>query len=185
LPGHDEVFIIGDLAAARSEGKPVPGVAGAAVQMGRHAAKTIQRQLQGKPPLDFKYVEKGSLATIGRSRAIALFPPNIKLRGFVAWWAWLFIHVLLLIGFRNRLLVVLQWAWAYVTFQRGARLITGPALDEPVPPSGSRGLAAIDGVIRPALAAPSSTTSGSTTSDGARSVGAPTDGASAGAPRAP
>jgi NADH:ubiquinone reductase (H+-translocating) len=134
LPEHDDVFVIGDLAAAKTEGAPVPGVAGAAVQMGRHAAEAIVRRLAGKAPVDFKYIEKGSLATIGRSRAIAVFPGNIKLRGFIAWWAWLFVHILLLIGFRNRLVVFVQWAWAYFTFQRGARLITGPALDEPASP---------------------------------------------------
>jgi NADH:ubiquinone reductase (H+-translocating) len=125
LAEYPNVFVIGDLAAAESAGRPVPGVAGAAVQMGRHAAESILGALSGRPTQPFDYQERGSLATIGRSRAIAVFPNNLKLRGVLAWWSWLLIHVLLLIGFRNRVIVVVQWAWAYVTFQRGARLITG------------------------------------------------------------
>jgi NADH dehydrogenase len=131
LPGHDEVFVIGDLASLESDGKPVPGVAAAAIQMGRHAASTIERAIAKGPPRPFHYVEKGTLATIGRSRAVAIFPPNIKLSGWFAWLAWLFIHIMLLIGFRNRVVVFIQWAFAYFTYQRGARLITGPPLEEP------------------------------------------------------
>jgi NADH dehydrogenase len=99
-------------------------VAGAAVQGGRHAAKNILRTLAGKPRLPFHYVDKGSLATIGRMAAVADFGP-VKLSGIVAWWAWLLIHILLLIGFRNRFVVMLEWAFAYVNYERGARLITG------------------------------------------------------------
>jgi NADH dehydrogenase len=123
VPGHDEVFVIGDLAALSEDGKPIPGVAPAAIQGGQHAARQIQRALAKQTIEPFHYRDKGSLATIGRSRAIAQFP-RFQLSGLLAWWAWLLIHILLLIGFRNRAVVLLEWAWAYLTFQRGARLIT-------------------------------------------------------------
>jgi NADH dehydrogenase len=125
VPGHPEVFVIGDLAAVtQTDGKPVPGVAPAAIQEGIHTAKNIVRMVNGQPTLPFRYRDKGSLATIGRAAGVADFG-RIRLSGFIAWAAWLGIHIFFLIGFRNRLLVILQWAWAYVTFQRGARLITG------------------------------------------------------------
>ena len=125
VPGHPEVFVIGDLASVtQQDGKPVPGVAPAAIQEGVHTAKNVARILQGQPTLPFRYRDKGSLATIGRAAGVADFG-RIRLSGFIAWAAWLGIHIFFLIGFRNRLLVILQWAWAYVTFQRGARLITG------------------------------------------------------------
>jgi NADH dehydrogenase len=119
IPGHAEVFVIGDLAAVPD----VPGVAPAAIQEGLHAARNIERALGGQPLRAFHYRDKGSLATIGRAAAVAEVG-RVHLSGFVAWMAWLCIHIFYLIGFRNRLLVLLQWAWAYVTFQRGARLIT-------------------------------------------------------------
>ncbi|HEY6139609.1 MAG TPA: NAD(P)/FAD-dependent oxidoreductase [Thermoanaerobaculia bacterium] len=119
IPGHAEVFVIGDLAAVPN----VPGVAPAAIQEGLHAARNIERALEGQPLRAFHYRDKGSLATIGRAAAVADVG-RLHLSGFVAWMAWLCIHIFYLIGFRNRLLVLLQWAWAYVTFQRGARLIT-------------------------------------------------------------
>jgi NADH dehydrogenase len=125
IPGHPEVFVIGDLAAVtQDDGTLVPGVAPAAIQEGIHTAKNIQRMLNRQTALPFRYRDKGSLATIGRAAGVADFG-RIRLSGFVAWAAWLGIHIFFLIGFRNRLLVMLQWAWAYVTFQRGARLITG------------------------------------------------------------
>jgi NADH dehydrogenase, FAD-containing subunit len=125
VPGHPEVFVIGDLAAmTQSNGTPVPGVAPAAIQGGIHTAKNIARILNGQPTIPFRYRDKGSLATIGRAAGVADFG-RVKLSGFIAWAAWLSVHVFFLIGFRNRLLVMLQWAWAYVTYQRGARLITG------------------------------------------------------------
>jgi len=129
IPGRPEVFVVGDLAAVRGDGKPVPGVSPAAIQGGRHAARQIERALRGEPGRPFRYVDKGSLATIGRAAGVADFG-FIRLSGFVAWFAWLAIHIFFLIGFRNRFLVITQWAWAYVTYQRGARLITGPT--EPV-----------------------------------------------------
>jgi NADH dehydrogenase len=126
IPGHAEVFVIGDLAATRKDdGSPVPGVAPAAIQQGGHAARNIERAMEGQPLRAFHYNDKGSLATIGRAAAVAEVG-KIHISGFLAWLAWLFIHILYLIGFRNRLLVLLQWAWAYLTFQRGARLITRP-----------------------------------------------------------
>jgi NADH:ubiquinone reductase (H+-translocating) len=125
VPGHPEVFVIGDLASLKGpDGKPVPGVAPAAMQMGRAAARNIGRWLKGEPRQPFRYVDKGSLATIGRAAAVAQFG-RLHIGGIVAWLMWLFIHIFFLIGFRNRVLVIFQWAWAYFTHQRGTRLITG------------------------------------------------------------
>jgi NADH dehydrogenase len=124
IPGHAEVFVIGDLAAASSHGQPMPGVAPAAIQGGRHAACCIRRALAGKSSMPFTYRHRGALATIGRAAAVADFG-RLKLTGFVAWLAWMLVHIAFLIGFRNRVFVLLSWAWAYLTFQRGARLITG------------------------------------------------------------
>jgi len=135
IAGHPEVFVIGDLASILDEkGKPVPGVAPAAIQQGQKAAANILCDLRKKPRSKFVYWDKGSLATIGRAAAIADLPGGIRLSGPIAWLAWLFIHILFLIGFRNRLLVIIQWAWAYLTFQRGTRLITGSTeMPEPAP----------------------------------------------------
>lgn len=125
IAGYPNVFVIGDLAAVtQKDGKPVPGVAPAAIQMGQYTAKTILNDLKSKPRKPFEYWDKGSLATIGRAAAVADFG-RIHLSGFIAWLGWLFIHVFFLIGFKNRILVLMEWAWAYFTFQRGARLITG------------------------------------------------------------
>jgi len=124
LPDHPEVFVVGDLAALEQDGKPVPGVAPAAMQMGRHAAESIDRVLHHETPQPFRYWDKGSLATIGRSRAVGAIG-RFRLTGFIAWLGWLFIHIMYLVGFRNRVLVLIEWAWAYLTYQRGARLITG------------------------------------------------------------
>jgi NADH dehydrogenase len=125
VPGHPEVFVIGDLAALKDEnGQMVPGVAPAAIQQGKATARNIARDLQGKPRQNFHYVNKGSLATIGRAAAIAQFG-KIHISGFIAWLSWLFVHIFFLIGFRNRLIVLIQWAWSYFTYERGARLITG------------------------------------------------------------
>ncbi|HYS54498.1 MAG TPA: NAD(P)/FAD-dependent oxidoreductase [Thermoanaerobaculia bacterium] len=120
VPGHPEVFVIGDLAAVDK----VPGVAPAAIQEGKHAAKNIVLAMAGKPMRPFHYWDKGSLATIGRAAAVADLG-RFHISGFAAWFSWLAIHIFFLIGFRNRVLVILQWAWAYLTYQRGARLITG------------------------------------------------------------
>jgi NADH dehydrogenase len=125
IPGYSNVFVIGDLASVKEKnGKPVPGVAPAAIQMGKFAGKTILSDVHGKPRKAFEYWDKGSLATIGRAAAVADLG-KIHLSGFLAWLSWLFVHVFFLIGFKNRVLVLLEWAWSYITFQRGARLITG------------------------------------------------------------
>lgn len=125
IPAHPEVFVIGDLASLKaSDGKQLPGLAPVAIQQGKHVANLIRRELAGQPRKNFKYRDKGSLATIGRAAAVGRFG-KIHISGFVAWLAWLFIHIFFLIGFRNRLLVMFQWAWSYLTYERGARLITG------------------------------------------------------------
>ena len=124
VPGHPEVFVLGDLASITSDGKPVPGVAQGAMQMGRHAARMIRNDLDDRPRAPFRYLDKGNLATIGRAAAVAEIA-GVKLTGFIAWVVWAFVHILYLIGFRNRIIVMLQWAWAYLTYQRGIRLITG------------------------------------------------------------
>jgi NADH dehydrogenase len=125
IPGHPEVFVIGDLAALNDEkGKLLPGVAPVAIQQGEWVAKTIAGDLKKQPRGKFHYHDKGSLATIGRAAAVAQIG-KFELSGYFAWLAWLFIHILFLIGFRNRLIVMIQWAWSYLTYERGARLITG------------------------------------------------------------
>ena len=125
IPGHPEVFVIGDLASIKQKnGQPVPGLAPAAIQEGKYVAKTILRDLAGKTREPFDYWDKGTLATIGRNAAIAQFG-KIHISGFIAWLSWLFIHIFFLIGFRNRLLVFIQWFWSYATYERSARLITG------------------------------------------------------------
>jgi NADH:ubiquinone reductase (H+-translocating) len=125
VPGHPELFVVGDLAsAARRDGSTVPGVAQGAMQGGTHAARQIVRDLRGLARQPFEYVDKGDLATIGRAAAVARIG-RMKLSGFVAWVIWVVVHIMYLIGFRNRVLVVMQWAWAYLTYHRGIRLITG------------------------------------------------------------
>jgi len=123
IPGHPEVAVVGDLACFRGDdGKPLPGVAPVAIQMGRHAARNVERALAGQPPLPFRYHDRGTLATIGRRRAVAWIG-RWQFTGFVAWVVWLFVHLLAIVGFRSRLVVLLEWAWSYFTFQRGSRLI--------------------------------------------------------------
>jgi len=124
LPGQPCVFVIGDLAFLEQDGRPVPGVAPAALQMGRHTAENIVRAAAGRPLRPFRYRDKGSLATIGRSRAVGLIH-GLHLSGLLAWLAWLVVHIYSLIGFRNRLVVLVTWTWAYLTWQRSARLIVG------------------------------------------------------------
>jgi NADH:ubiquinone reductase (H+-translocating) len=127
IPGCDRTFVIGDMASIKQEnGEPVPGVSPAAMQMGTATAKNILADLAGRPRTDFKYVDKGSMATIGRNKAIA-HVWGLKMKGFIAWVFWLFLHVFFLIGFRNRFVVMTEWAWAYLTRERSARLITGDA----------------------------------------------------------
>ena len=121
--GHPEIFVIGDLAIVRQDGKQVPAVAPAAMQMGTAAARNFRHDVRGEPRVSFRYRNKGDLATIGRHKAIADFG-KFHVTGRLAWWLWLFVHIMYLVGFRNRLSVLLQWAYAYVTYQRGVRLIT-------------------------------------------------------------
>jgi len=140
LPGHPEVFAIGDMALVLQEnGKPVPGVSPGAMQMARHVARIIENELAAgpdkaqRPP--FKYTDRGTMATIGRSAAVA-WVGKIKISGWLAWLAWLFVHLIFLIGFRNKLAVLLQWAYSYFAYKRSARIITGlPS----VPPGGRQG----------------------------------------------
>lgn len=122
LAGHPEVSVVGDLAAVTQDGALVPGVAPAAMQMGRHAARTIERALDGLAAEPFRYVDRGSMATLGRSSAIATIR-GLRLSGFPAWAAWLLVHIVFLIGFRNRIVVLFEWAKAYLTYGRSARLI--------------------------------------------------------------
>jgi NADH dehydrogenase len=129
IPGHPEVFVIGDLAALADEkGKMLPGVAQVAIQEGKWAAQMIAGDLgigrHAAPRRNFHYHNKGSLATIGRAAAVAQIA-GFELSGYSAWLTWLFVHILVLIGFRNRMVVMINWAWAYLTYERGARLITG------------------------------------------------------------
>jgi NADH dehydrogenase len=125
IPGHPEVFVIGDLASLKGpDGRPYPGVAQVAIQMGVHAVKNILRSTEGQPMRPFVYHDLGNMATIGRAAAVADFG-WLRLHGLIGWLAWLFVHIFNLIGFRNRLLVMIQWAWAYATYQRSVRLITG------------------------------------------------------------
>ena len=130
IPGDPRIYVLGDLAVfLHQTGKPLPGVAPAAMQQGRHAARNILRSLAGRPLEVFRYRDKGNMAVIGRAAAIAEVQ-GLQISGFPAWLIWCFIHILFLIGFRNRAIVMFEWAWAYFTFKRGARLITGP-LEQP------------------------------------------------------
>ncbi|WP_295913085.1 NAD(P)/FAD-dependent oxidoreductase [uncultured Xanthomonas sp.] len=141
VPGHPELFVAGDLAALQqADGRPVPGVAPAAKQMGRHVADTLRRRLRGDTAsVPFRYADYGNLATIGRMAAIVHLG-RLQLSGVLAWWFWLAAHVFFLIGFRNRVVVLLNWAWAYWSYQRAARIILGdpPAAEDtqaqPAPP---------------------------------------------------
>jgi NADH:ubiquinone reductase (H+-translocating) len=139
IPGHPEVFVIGDLAAVTTDGTPVPGVAPAAMQGGAHAARMIRRTITGNDRLPFRYRNKGDLATIGRLTAVADFG-RFRLTGFIAWFFWLFVHILYLAGFRNRVSVLIEWGYAFFTYQRGSRLIDGEGRIFPssAPPIGPR-----------------------------------------------
>ena len=126
VPGSRTVFVIGDLASlAGADGKPLPGVAQVAIQMGKHAARNVLRGIEQRPYRPFVYQDLGNMATIGRASAVADFG-WLRLKGYLGWLAWLFVHILNLIGFRNRLVVMVQWAWSYFSYQRAIRLITGP-----------------------------------------------------------
>jgi NADH dehydrogenase len=141
IPGRPEVFVVGDLARVEQDGAAVPGIAPAAIQEGRRAARNAARLLRGLPTEPFRYRDRGALSTIGRAAAVGTIF-GVELSGLPAWLAWLGIHVAYLIGFRNRVAVLLEWAWSYATFKRGARLITETseqhrlehALRRPLPP---------------------------------------------------
>ncbi|KRA17316.1 NAD(P)/FAD-dependent oxidoreductase [Lysobacter sp. Root604] len=124
VPGHPEIFVAGDLASVQQDGKPVPGVAPAAKQMGAYVARAILDRLAGRPTAPFRYKDYGNLATIGRMAAV-VDVHGFKLSGLLAWWFWLAAHVFFLIGFRNRVIVLINWAWAYWSYQRHARIILG------------------------------------------------------------
>ena len=128
IPGHDEIFVIGDLAYFEQDGHPVPGLAPVAMQEGRYAAETIQARLRGVTPAPFRFHDKGSLAVIGRGSAVADLG-RIRLHGLVAWLLWLFVHLMYIVQFSNRLIVFIRWGIQYITFNRGARLITGSSPD--------------------------------------------------------
>ncbi len=130
IPGHPEVFVLGDAAVFAEAGRTLPGICPVAIQMGQYAAGAIRADLAGRPRMPFSYWDKGQLAVIGRGQAVADIG-RLHFSGFVAWFLWVFIHIFFLIGFRNRVLVLIEWAWAYVTYQRGARLITDPWRTEP------------------------------------------------------
>lgn len=125
VPGHPEVFVLGDAASCdRGNGTPLPGLCPVAIQQGRFAAVAIRRDLAGKPRLPFRYTDRGQLAVIGRGRGVADLG-RLKFSGLLAWLAWVFVHIFWLIGFRNRVIVMFHWAVSYVTYARGARIITG------------------------------------------------------------
>jgi NADH dehydrogenase len=129
LPSHPEIFVAGDLATIEQDGKPVPGVAPAAKQMGARAALNILARMSGSSTRPFRYTDFGALATIGRHSAVAQLP-KLRFSGALAWWFWLVLHVYFLIGFRSRLIVLINWAWAYFTYARGARIILGTEPDQ-------------------------------------------------------
>jgi NADH dehydrogenase len=128
VPGHPEAFVIGDMATVMSDGKPVPGVSPAAMQMAKHVAEIIRDDIDSPMPLErrpaFKYWDKGTMATIGRSKAVAKVGA-FEFSGYPAWMAWLFIHLIFLMGFRNKVAVLFNWLYSYVTYKRGSRIITG------------------------------------------------------------
>jgi NADH:ubiquinone reductase (H+-translocating) len=137
IAGHPEVFVVGDMAILESDGKPVPGVAPAAMQSGRTAARNVLHTVRGEGRERFRYFNKGDLATIGRYKAVGVLAGR-HLSGAIAWWTWLLVHIMYLAGFRNRISVLIEWGYSFFTYQRGARLITAdapsPESRPPVPP---------------------------------------------------
>jgi len=137
IPSHPEIFVVGDLAILESDGKPVPGVAPAAMQSGRTAARNVLHTVRGEGRERFRYFNKGDLATIGRYKAVGVLAGR-HLSGAIAWWTWLLVHIMYLAGFRNRISVLIEWGYSFFTYQRGARLITAdtppPENRPPVPP---------------------------------------------------
>lgn len=125
VPAHPNVFVVGDMAFIENDGKPVPGLAPAAIQMGKHAAKQIVRAVRNQPREPFRYWDRGSFSVIGRGAAVGVAFKSFKMQGLLAWLGWLFIHLFFLIGFKNRIFVLAKWAYSYATMRRGSRLITG------------------------------------------------------------
>ena len=137
LPGHPDVFVAGDLAAVlQPDGRPVPGVAPAAKQMGSHVAATLKARLKGQPSTPFVYADYGNLATIGRMAAVVDLR-GLQFSGMLAWWFWLAAHIFFLIGFHNRVSVLINWGWAYWTYQRSARIVVGRDAPAEMPPPGA------------------------------------------------
>ncbi|WP_044279266.1 NAD(P)/FAD-dependent oxidoreductase [Myxococcus stipitatus] len=153
VPGREDIFVAGDLASLKqADGTPVPGLAPAAMQEGKHAARNILHRLRGQPMVPFEYWDRGSYAVIGRGHAVGIAFRRVKQAGFSAWMAWLFIHLMFLIGFRSKLAVMLDWAYSYLTFGKSARIITGPAprLDElPRPTFSTEGTVLPSGAPKP------------------------------------
>jgi NADH dehydrogenase len=133
VPDRPEIFVVGDLIAKTQDGKPLPGVAQLALQSGRVAAQNVARRIAGEPTVAFRYVDRGSMATIGRNKAVAQVG-RFEFSGFIAWWAWLLVHVLALVDYRRRFAVLVEWAWAYFSWQRRSRVI----LEVPVEPADAR-----------------------------------------------
>ncbi len=127
IPDHDDVYVIGDMTALQQDGEWLPGVAPTAIQQGNHVARSIGRRIRGEAAEPFRYKDKGSLATIGRARGVALFG-DTRFTGIIAWWLWLAVHIFFLIGFRNRFVVMFEWSWAYWTWQRSNRVILQRAM---------------------------------------------------------
>jgi len=157
VPGHPEVFCVGDMARFEQAGAPLPGVSPVAMQQARYVARLIDAEARGatRRKARFKYLDKGAMATIGRSRAIA-YAGGVKLHGFIAWVAWLVVHIWYLIGFRNRVVVLIDWAWQYLKYRRGARLITATGWRPRVParPGPARAPAPLEDARARALARP-------------------------------
>ena len=156
VPGHPNIFVAGDMVSLEQDGKPIPGVAPAAMQEGSHVAKNVARAIQGQPLLPFRYWDRGTFAVVGRGSAVGV-AFKVKMSGLLAWLAWLFIHIMFLVGFRNRLSVLFNWAYAYLLFRRGARLIygMGPDLASVTPsPTTVEPAVRVDGPSRAAMVAP-------------------------------
>ena len=132
IPGHPEVFVLGDACLFTQDNKPLPGTCPVAIQQGQYTARAILDDLHQKPRRPFRYRDKGQLAVIGRGRAVADIR-DFHFSGFLAWLIWIFVHIFFLIGFRNRVIVLIEWAWSYITYQRGARVITGEGRPVPSP----------------------------------------------------
>ena len=154
VPDHPEIFVVGDLISKTQEGQPLPGVAQLAIQSGVHAAANLQRSIEGAPLQPFRYVDKGSMATIGRNKAVAQIG-RMQFSGVLAWLLWLVVHILFLVEFRNRVGVLFEWAWAYLTWQRGSRVI----VDVPTDPAG-------DPLMASSLARPAAGTNRPSVPDG-------------------